>query len=227
MSTIDKHLLEIQPPSCIAHKPCAISKHMKYCKASEFKSFLLYYSLPLLTGILPQYYWDHHALLVVAICTLLQQPVSPHQLDLCQTLLTKYCYHFSNFYVNYHMTANVHLLLHLPDTATTGSAVGIFMLLIWRSEWHSKEFSTRYSAIWQANNIYIFIYKELAIGCNQFSWQNLWAGCRCFWALLAWSSPCATSASNSVSVTLFLVGLPSRYTFSRTLRCCSGIVCLV
>jgi len=50
---------------------------------------------------------------------------------------------------------------------------------------------------------------------------------RYFWALLAWSNPCAASASNSVSVTLFLVGLPSRYTFSRTLRYCSGIVCLV
>jgi len=91
VSTIDKYLLEIQPPSCITRKPRAISKHMKYYKESEFKSFLLYYSLPLLTGILPQPYWDHHALLVVAIYTLLQQSVSPHQLDLCQALLTKYC----------------------------------------------------------------------------------------------------------------------------------------
>ncbi|XP_065892467.1 uncharacterized protein [Dysidea avara] len=114
-SRVDKRLEEIQPPSCITRKPRSISKHMKYFKASEFKSFLLYYSLPLLSGILPQQYWDHHALLVIAIYNLLQHSVSPHQLDLCQTLLTKHCYQFSRLYSERYMTANVHLLLHLPD----------------------------------------------------------------------------------------------------------------
>ncbi|XP_065905471.1 uncharacterized protein [Dysidea avara] len=75
---------------------------MSSFKASEFKSFLLYYSLPLLSGILPQQYWDRYVLLVVAIYNLLQHSV--------QGRLWKICVG------ERHMTANVHLLLHLPDT---------------------------------------------------------------------------------------------------------------
>ena len=110
MSTIDKRLQEIQLPSYITRKLRAISKHMKYYKESEFRSFLLYYSLPPLSGILPQPYWDHHALLVICIYKLLQQSVFPYQIDLCQTLLTKYCCQFSHLYSERHMTANLYLL---------------------------------------------------------------------------------------------------------------------
>ena len=116
MGTLDQRLLEIQPPSCITRKSCSISKHMKYFKASEYRAFLLYYSLPALAGLLPQKYWDHHALLVIAIYWLLQQSISSHQVEVCQMMLNQYCYQFSSLYSERYMTANLHLLLHLPDT---------------------------------------------------------------------------------------------------------------
>ena len=89
---------------------------MKYFKASEYRAFLLYYSLPALAGLFPQKYWDHHALLVIAIYWLLQQSISSHQVEVCQTMLNQYCYQFSSLYSERYMTANLHLLLHLPDT---------------------------------------------------------------------------------------------------------------
>ena len=96
VSIIDKHLLEIEPPSCIITcKPHAISKHMKYFKASEYRAFLLYYSLPALAGLLPQKFWDHHALLVIAIYWLLQQSISPCQVEAWQAMVNQYCYQFS------------------------------------------------------------------------------------------------------------------------------------
>ena len=88
---------------------------MKYFKALEYRAFLLYYSLPALAGLLPQKFWDHHALLVIAIYWLLQQSISPRQVEACQAMLNQYCYQFSSLYSERYMTANVHLLVHLPD----------------------------------------------------------------------------------------------------------------
>ena len=69
VSIVNQRLLEIQSPSSITRKP---SKHTKYFKASEYRAFLLCYSVPALAGLLPQKYWDHHALLVIAVYWLLQ-----------------------------------------------------------------------------------------------------------------------------------------------------------
>ena len=116
VTKVDQRLEGIKPPSCITRKPRALSKHRKYYKASEYRALLLYYSLPVLSGILPQQYWDHHALLVIAVYTLLQQSISLNQLECCQTMLNQYCFQFSSLYSTRYMSANIHLLLHLPDT---------------------------------------------------------------------------------------------------------------
>ena len=83
---VDKRLKEITPPSIISRKPRAISEHFKYFKASELKSFLLYYSLPVLFGILPLQYWDNFLLLSTSIYVLLQSSISEGQLQYCQKI---------------------------------------------------------------------------------------------------------------------------------------------
>ena len=113
---VDKRLKEIKPPSAISRNPRAISKHFKYFKASEYRAFLLYYSLPVLTGILPVQYWDHYCLLVVAISALLSESISHDQISYCSQLLNKFCAQFSTLYGERYMSINLHLLLHLPDT---------------------------------------------------------------------------------------------------------------
>lgn len=50
---VDKRIKEVKVPSAISHTPRTISQHFKYFKASEYRSFLLYYSLPVLAGVLP------------------------------------------------------------------------------------------------------------------------------------------------------------------------------
>ena len=113
---VDKRLKEIKPPLAISRNPRAISKHFKYFKASEYRAFLLYYCLPVLTGILPAQYWDYYCLLVVAISALLSESISSNQISYCSQLLNKFCAQFSTLYGERYMFINVHLLLHLPDT---------------------------------------------------------------------------------------------------------------
>ena len=112
---VDKRLTEINPPSIITRKPHKLSKHFKYFKASEYRSFLLYYSLPVLSDILPQEYWNHYALLVISIHNLLQESISEDQLLCCEQMIKKFCSQFEDLYGRRYMTANMHYLLHLTD----------------------------------------------------------------------------------------------------------------
>lgn len=116
LNVIDQRLMEINPPSVITRKPRKLSTHFKYLKASEYRAFLLYYSIPALHGILPQRYWDHYSLLVISIQTLLKQSISDSQLLRCQQMINRFCQQFEILYGKRYMSANVHLLLHLPDT---------------------------------------------------------------------------------------------------------------
>ena len=112
---IDKRLAEINPPSIITRKPRKLSEHFKYYKASEYRSFLLYYSLPILSDILIEDYWNHYALLVISIHNLLQTSISENQLLCCEQMITKFCSQFEDLYGRRYMTANIHGLLHLTD----------------------------------------------------------------------------------------------------------------
>ena len=123
---IDSRLETINPPSIITRKPRKLSIHFKYYKASEYRAFLLYYSLPVLSGILPSQYWNHYSLLVVSIHTLLQQSISDRQLNQCQYLINTFCQQFEVLYSQRYMSANVHLLLHLPNTVRQLGPLWVF-----------------------------------------------------------------------------------------------------
>ena len=113
---VDNRLEAINPPSIITRKPRKLSTHFKYLKASEYRAFLLYYSLPVLSGILPPQYLNHFSLLVISIHTLLQQSISHRQLLQCEHMINTFCQQFEILYGQRYMSANVHLLLHLPNT---------------------------------------------------------------------------------------------------------------
>ena len=111
---VDQRLSEINPPSIITRRPRG-SEHFKFYKASEYRSFLLYYSLPILHDILPQVYWNHYARFVVSIYYLTQQSISDQQLDYCEQSIKQFCSQFESLYGRRYMTANIHLLLHLTE----------------------------------------------------------------------------------------------------------------
>lgn len=69
-----------------------------YFAASEVRSWLLYYSLPVLKGILPDDFYCHYALLATSIYLLLQQPVTQDALLLADKQLEEFYAMMSIYY---------------------------------------------------------------------------------------------------------------------------------
>ena len=82
---IDKNLLHQRPPHDFSRAPRSLEKHRKHWKASEFRNWLLYYSLPVLETVLPPLYLHHYSLLVCAILILLQSQL---QIEAAEKMLT-------------------------------------------------------------------------------------------------------------------------------------------
>lgn len=116
LPAIDKKLLNIKPPNFISRVPRGIAEHMKYWKASECRSFLFYYSIPLLSSVMESTYFNHYLLLVQSIFILNSSSLSSSDVLQCEQLLRQYVCMFGTLYGERHMSANLHLLLHLPDT---------------------------------------------------------------------------------------------------------------
>ena len=67
VENIDERLNQISPTFEVKRLPQPISEHLKYWKASELHSFLLFYGLPTLCGLFPDNYFSHYTLFVNAI----------------------------------------------------------------------------------------------------------------------------------------------------------------
>lgn len=109
---IDKQLLSIKPPVELTRVPRSV-KERKYWKASEWRSFLLFYALPVLSGILSKKYWNHLFLLVFGIYSLLQETISMVEVDSAENALKKFVMEFEKLYGKDNMTFNVHLMTHI------------------------------------------------------------------------------------------------------------------
>lgn len=111
---IDERIQSLCPPSIIQRFPRKLSE-IAYWKASELKTWLLYYSIPLLHDLMDKSYFDHYKLLVFAISLLNLPSISHDMIDRASLALNKYVSQFASLYTMRHMTPNLHLLLHLPD----------------------------------------------------------------------------------------------------------------
>jgi len=87
LAAIDKELLNQQPPSEFSRAPRSIKKHLMYWKASELRTWLLFYSLPILLNKLSPLYWHHLALLVCSLHILLGDRIEPSQIDAAEQML--------------------------------------------------------------------------------------------------------------------------------------------
>ena len=112
---LDKRYLSIKPPSCISRLPRSIVGNFGHLKASELRSFLLFYSLPCLYGILPDSYFQHYLLLVEAIYILLKHSIALSELVKASKLLKHFCLRIEEMYGCRYETYNAHGLLHLVD----------------------------------------------------------------------------------------------------------------
>jgi hypothetical protein len=110
-NVLDKKLKSLRVPAFVNRPPRAI-KDLAYWKASEFRNWLFFYSLPCLEGILGKKYLEHHGLLVEAIYTLTKSTIPRSELDYCRKLLVSYCSQYANLYGKFEQTFNLHMLLH-------------------------------------------------------------------------------------------------------------------
>ena len=115
MEIVDERLNQILPTFKVKRLPWSISEHLKYWKASELRSFLLFYGLPTLYDLLPDNYFSHYTLFVNAIFILLQESITEADLLESDRLLDGFCESFSNLYHPRFHILNVHQLLHLVD----------------------------------------------------------------------------------------------------------------
>lgn len=89
ITKIDDKLLQIHPPTNMHRLPRSI-KERKYWKASEWRNWLLFYSLPCLHGILPSRFLKHFSKLVQAIFLLLKSNIYPQELNDADVLMLEF-----------------------------------------------------------------------------------------------------------------------------------------
>lgn len=117
MKEIDTILYSIKPPSEITRVPRSITEY-KMWKASEWKNFLLYYSLPCLQGIrMPKKYIDHWFFLVCSMHIFLREKISPVDFAIAERSIRQFVLSMEDIYnAPQLMRFNVHLLLHIPQS---------------------------------------------------------------------------------------------------------------
>lgn len=115
---VDKRLLGIKPTLNITRLPRSILD-LKYWKASEYRSFLLYFGGPVLHDILDKDRFRHYLLLVNSMHILLKFGSTHNDINRAEEMLTKFCELFADLYDVRFMRLNVHQLLHLPDSVRT------------------------------------------------------------------------------------------------------------
>lgn len=69
--------------------------------ATEYRNWLLHYSVPVLKGVLPNHYFLHYTLLVTAIAILVSDRITPEQLKLADELLDNFCKLMPELYGEY------------------------------------------------------------------------------------------------------------------------------
>jgi len=114
VNIIDDRIRELSPPNLLTRVPRSIAE-LKNWKASEFRSFLLYFSVPCLIGILSDAHFAHYMLFVEGIFLLLKSSISPSDLFKAKGLLAKFCAEIDYMYQPRCETSNVHGLLHMAE----------------------------------------------------------------------------------------------------------------
>ncbi|XP_064462215.1 uncharacterized protein LOC135372635 [Ornithodoros turicata] len=116
LSTVERRLLSIKPPHCFTRLPRTITERA-FWKASEWRLWVLFYSLPCTHGILPERYWRHFAKLSHALHILLAEKITHQMIHKAEHLLEQFVSRAAALYGEGCMRFNVHQLLHLPKAA--------------------------------------------------------------------------------------------------------------
>lgn len=115
MRVLENRTKDIKPPHLITRLPRPLAE-LRQWKASEWRSWLLFYSLPVLNGVLQPCYLKHLGLLVSAVYLLLKENVTFQDINKADNMLFEFVARFQLLYGEVSMTFNVHLLTHLAKS---------------------------------------------------------------------------------------------------------------
>lgn len=115
VSIVDLRMESIHPPNLISRIPRRVSKR-KFWKASEYRSWLFFYSLPVMKSILPSEYYEHYVLLCEGVYILNTTAIGRRELHRSSKLLQHFYFKFSTLYSERYLSCNMHQLLHLPKS---------------------------------------------------------------------------------------------------------------
>lgn len=114
---MNEFLVRIRPPLAITRTPREL-KHLKLYKASEWRSFLIFYGIICFHEILERKYLVHFSLLSASFQILLKRSISLKELNLAKNYLNLYVQQTEKYFGKEAMTYNVHLLLHVAKSVS-------------------------------------------------------------------------------------------------------------
>jgi hypothetical protein len=116
IKAISKRMNAIKPPHDIERLPRDQEKHYMHYKATELQSWLLYYSIPCVTGFLGDEYMENLVCFSEAIYILLGDKITVTSLEKAVDLLDQFYRSFQQLYGNGTCGLNVHnAAYHLPE----------------------------------------------------------------------------------------------------------------
>jgi hypothetical protein len=111
---IDKILLQVKYPIEFSRMQRSISEHIQYFKATEFRNFLMYVSLPIMRYFLPHVYYNHFVHYIVFMRILCDKYIVNNDITQAYSIIVKFIEEFEIFMVK-NRTFNLHSHLHLPQ----------------------------------------------------------------------------------------------------------------
>ena len=111
----DRLLRGITVPKEVRRLPRSITTR-EHWKANEFKTFVLYFSLIVLEGLLPSLYLNHFFLFVWSLHKLLSTSISPTDIVKVEAVLNYFILRTGELYGEGNCTYNIHQLSHLASS---------------------------------------------------------------------------------------------------------------
>ncbi|KAK3931225.1 LOW QUALITY PROTEIN: Transposable element P transposase [Frankliniella fusca] len=112
---VDRRLLSITPTDNVPRNPRSLLERSDY-RGHEWFSWVVFYSIPVLTKILPNHFLSHWALSVHGIVVLMQNSVSKSDAVYAGRFLRQFNSEIDRFYGAEHVTFSTHLLTHLEKS---------------------------------------------------------------------------------------------------------------
>ena len=114
LEDLDKILLNVKYPIEFPREQRSISEHLRFFKASEYRNFLFYASLPIMKYFLRATYYNHYVQYVIFMRLLTDTNCENKDVLLAFKIIVEYIREFETLYGKKNMTFNLHSHLHLP-----------------------------------------------------------------------------------------------------------------